>query len=312
MTGVQQRMSDLKIKEETAIRYLKTFEPKTEPYYLCYSGGKDSDVIRILAQLADVKHECKHSLTTADAPETVNYVKETIGAENIVRAYYDDGMQKTMWNLIPKKRFPPTRMARYCCEQLKEGVVAGRLKVTGVRWSESPSRKAKADFVRIIGKASETMKSAEEDSDARISQGGGVLLRSDNADNRRLVEHCYRDRSTTVNPIVDWTDDDVWEFLHHYGCKSNPLYACGFKRIGCCICPLGGFASMRREADFFPKYREMYVSAFDRMLKERAKRGMKNNVAWTDGESVFRWWIGLDPAQITFEDYMAGLEYDEE
>lgn len=47
-----------------------------------------------------------------------------------------------------------------------------------------------------------------------------------------MVEHCYRTRKTMVNPIVDWTDEDVWEFLTHYGCKSNPLYECGFKRIG--------------------------------------------------------------------------------
>ena len=30
-------------KEKRAIEYLKAFEPKDEPYYLCYSGGKDSD-----------------------------------------------------------------------------------------------------------------------------------------------------------------------------------------------------------------------------------------------------------------------------
>lgn len=43
-------------KEKRAIEVLKAFEPEDELYYLCYSGGKDSDVIRILAQLADVKH----------------------------------------------------------------------------------------------------------------------------------------------------------------------------------------------------------------------------------------------------------------
>ena len=41
-------------KEKWAIEYLKSFEPETEPYYLCYSGGKDSDCIRILASLAGV------------------------------------------------------------------------------------------------------------------------------------------------------------------------------------------------------------------------------------------------------------------
>ena len=34
-------------KERRAIQYLKTFEPESAPYYLCYSGGKDSECIRI-------------------------------------------------------------------------------------------------------------------------------------------------------------------------------------------------------------------------------------------------------------------------
>ena len=60
-------MSELAEKERIAIERLKAFEPD-EPYYLCYSGGKDSDVIRILAQLANVKHELHHNLTSLDAP----------------------------------------------------------------------------------------------------------------------------------------------------------------------------------------------------------------------------------------------------
>ena len=36
-------------KVDIAIEQLKMYEPETEPYYLCYSGGKDSDCIRILA-----------------------------------------------------------------------------------------------------------------------------------------------------------------------------------------------------------------------------------------------------------------------
>jgi len=54
----------LKQKEQEAIKRLKVFEPKDEPYYLCYSGGKDSDVIRILAQLAGVRHEIHHKSET--------------------------------------------------------------------------------------------------------------------------------------------------------------------------------------------------------------------------------------------------------
>lgn len=67
-------MSELKEKEAQAIKVLRTFEPE-EGYVLAYSGGKDSDCIKILARLAGVKFEAVHNLTTADAPETMQYIK---------------------------------------------------------------------------------------------------------------------------------------------------------------------------------------------------------------------------------------------
>ena len=57
-------------KEQKAIERLKAFEPATG-YYLAYSGGKDSDCIKILAQLAGVKYNAVHNLTTVDAPECI-------------------------------------------------------------------------------------------------------------------------------------------------------------------------------------------------------------------------------------------------
>lgn len=132
-----------KEKERRAIQYLKSFEPESEPYYLCYSGGKDSDCIRILAELADVKHEIWHNHTTVDAPETVRYVRSI---PDIHISYPDF----TMWQLIVKKKIPPTRFARYCCEELKERSGMGRMKITGVRWAESRNRKQNGDFVKIV------------------------------------------------------------------------------------------------------------------------------------------------------------------
>ena len=122
-----------KEKEQRAIEYLKMFEPEEYPYHLCYSGGKDSDCIRILAQLAGVRHEIHHNLTTVDAPETVQYVKSI---PNVMIDY----PKISMWRLIVKKMMPPTRIVRYCCSEMKERGGQGRLKITGVRWAESNNR----------------------------------------------------------------------------------------------------------------------------------------------------------------------------
>lgn len=205
-------------KERRAISYLQKFEPKEEPYFLCYSGGKDSDCIRILAQLADVKHEIYHNLTTVDAPETVRYVKSIPGV--IINR-----PKLTMWELIVKKGYPPTRISRYCCSELKEGNGKGRKKITGVRWEESAKRRDNNDFIKILGKQKTTEKELNHTGiNYSISKQGGIIMNDDNDDARRFVESCYRTNHVMVNPIVDWTTQDVWEFLHYYGCESNPLY----------------------------------------------------------------------------------------
>lgn len=289
-------------KEKIAIERLKAFEPN-DGYYLAYSGGKDSDCIKILAYLANVKFEAIHNLTTVDAPETVYYIKN----QSDVRI---DLPKLSMWQLIVKKLIPPTKVMRYCCSELKERGGKGKVVVTGVRWAESAKRTESAGLVKIIGKPKTTQKAANENQlDYRISKMGGLILNDDNDENRRFVEHCYRTRKTLINPIVDWSDNDVWEFLKHYGCDSNPLYQCGFKRIGCIGCPM---ANKHRYFEFerYPRYKNLYIKTFDRMVKARAERGLTNRVGWQTGNDVFKWWMGEDPLQLTFED-LAEMELEE-
>lgn len=81
-------------KEKRAIQYLRTFEPQDEPYYLCYSGGKDSDVIKILAYLAGVKFEAWHNHTTVDAPETVYYIRSQPDVHISHPRYNDVGVDR--------------------------------------------------------------------------------------------------------------------------------------------------------------------------------------------------------------------------
>lgn len=81
-------------KIKKSIERLKAFEPN-DGYFLAYSGGKDSDCIKILAYLANVKFEAVHNLTSVDAPETVNYVKSQKDVR-IEKPRYKDGSQITM------------------------------------------------------------------------------------------------------------------------------------------------------------------------------------------------------------------------
>lgn len=257
-------------KVEKAIQRIKAFEPISNglfdtPYYVAYSGGKDSDAIRILCELAGIKYDLVHNHTTVDAPETVRYIRSIPNIQI-------DKPDTSMWNLIVEKRMPPTRIVRYCCDKLKERGGKNRFVLTGVRWAESARRKATRGGVEIQG---QTIKPK-------------LILNADNDDSRQMLENCQMKGKRVLNPIVDWTDADVWEFLNHYGCKSNPLYECGFTRVGCVGCPV---AANNRYTEFlrWPKYKENYIRAFQRMIDKRIVDGL--GTKWRTGEEVFTWWM---------------------
>lgn len=151
-----------KDKVQVAIDRLKTFEPP-EGYYLAFSGGKDSVVIKALADMAGVKYDAHYNLTSVDPPELVKFIK-TFDDVQIDRPKDKDGNQITMWNLIPKKRIAPTRIARYCCAELKEHGGDGRMTITGVRWAESANRKRNQGHLTV-------MKGGKKDIDALVESG---------------------------------------------------------------------------------------------------------------------------------------------
>ena len=135
--------------------------------------------------------------------------------------------------------------------------------------------------------------------DYQISRAGSVVLNNDNDAVRRLMEHCYQQQKTVLNPIIDWSNTDVWSFIRGYGIHYNPLYDEGFDRVGCIGCPM---ANSRRNKEWirWPKYRALYVAAFDRMLKKRITDG-RTESDWKTGEDVMTWWMQEDPNQLTLD-----------
>lgn len=163
-------------KVAKSIERLKAFEP-AEGYYLAFSGGKDSVVCKHLMEMAGVKYDATYRVTSVDPPELVRFIKEV--HPDVVREVPRDANGKpiTMWNLIPAKMFPPTRVARYCCKYLKESGGDGRMTVTGVRWAESTNRKANQGLITFYakhGNNKEIMTKINENINfMRTNRGGG-------------------------------------------------------------------------------------------------------------------------------------------
>lgn len=176
-----------------------------------------------------------------------------------------------MWSLIAKKTLPPTRLVRYCCSELKEANGKGRVTVTGVRWAESNSRKNNHGIVDVNTKSKKLIdKALEENKSASINKRGNLIMNDDNDESRRFVEQCYRTRKTLVNPIIDWTEDDVWTFLNAVAKVPHcSLYDEGDTRIGCIGCPMQGSKGMMADFERWPKYKELYLRAIERMIENK-------------------------------------------
>ena len=111
------------------------------PLIICYSGGKDSDVLLDIAKrcLNPDDFEVVNNHTTVDAPETVYHIREVFkecnstGIRTEITKPMFRGKPTSMWKLIVENGVPPTRLARYCCRILKEVAIPNRLLAVGVR-----------------------------------------------------------------------------------------------------------------------------------------------------------------------------------
>jgi phosphoadenosine phosphosulfate reductase len=228
-------------KVAVSIERLRMFEPPDEPYSLAFSGGKDSQTIYRLAELAGVRFEAHYKVTTVDPPELLRFIRQQYPT------VIWDRPKRSMWELIEAKGLP-TRRWRFCCEYLKE-IDKGGIVVTGVRWEESPRRAT-----------------------------------------RKMVEVCQRDPTKTfVNPIIDWTPDDVWAFLNDQGLPHCSLYDEGQTRIGCIMCPLKQVKDRRHDAERWPKYYAAYERAAQRRIHRMRAEGKP--CSWANGAEAMAWWF---------------------
>lgn len=126
---------DLDKKIERAIKLIQACAKKAEqhgqPIEICYSGGKDSDVLLEIAKMSGVNYRAIYKNTTIDPIGTIKHVREK-GVE-IKQPLM------TFRQLIAKKGLP-SRKRRFCCDYLKEYKIMDYA-VIGVRRDESNARK---------------------------------------------------------------------------------------------------------------------------------------------------------------------------
>lgn len=252
--------SKIKTSIETIQKAAKLAKNYTgKPLVVAFSGGKDSQTVYHLTEAAGVDFEAVYSATTIDPPEVVRFIREHYPS---VRFHVPI---MSFWQLVEKTRMLPNRRMRYCCSVLKEATHQGRVTLTGVRREESAKR-AKRQILDI------NKKPRQFDEFER---------------SEKIDVQCFGNgkEKISVNPILDWTETDVWQYLDNVvNVRHCELYDQGRHRVGCLFCP------MKSRKEIVDDMRR-YPHQFERLKKTVAKIAETSKVFPNDPKAFLEWWL---------------------
>lgn len=276
---LQRSIDVLQKSEKLALQYYN------KGFYLAFSGGKDSLCLYHLAKLANVKFEAHYARTGIDHPELVHF---------IMRNYPDvvwDRPKLSFWQLVLQKKMLPTRKMRYCCQVLKETQGAGTVTLTGVRHAESAKRSKRNTYevssnkfsgnehdFEIWRKKQQDQFSEHKESEVRCINGKDKII---------------------INPIIDWTDKDVWFFIREVAkVEYCSLYDEGYHRLGCLFCPMASKKNIRKMERDYPKYKRQFLRTIQKLREHRADEGLQDYWEGMTNEDVIQWWFSKKSVEV--------------
>lgn len=247
-------------------------------YYLAFSGGKDSQALYHMTQLAEVKFRGHMNLTSIDPPEVIRFVKKNYPEVELIKP------KKSIFQIAIEKQILPTMRVRWCCAEYKETAGAGKVTLIGIRKAES-SRRAKRNEVEInnrkfSGDLDELEKYRQEQRVKRMkrkSKADGVNIT--NADAEQTLGCIHGKESLLISPIIYWTEQDVWEFLNDVVRVPHcSLYDEGWHRIGCIGCPMCSHKQKMLENARYPHVKRGWI---------RAIKTIRSGAVFEEG---YVWW----------------------
>lgn len=265
--ALQKASVGLRKKMEYTLQLLQKAEKialsydQEDGFYLAFSGGKDSQALLHMAQLAGVKFRAHMILTSVDPPEVIRFVRTNYKEVELNKPH------KSIFRIAVEKQILPTQRVRWCCAEYKENAGAGKVTLIGIRRKES-SRRAKRNEVEISNrKFSGSLDDFEEYRQEqkakrarRRSKKDGVNIT--NADNEQTLGCINGKESLLISPIINWSERDVWEFLNDVVSVPHcSLYDEGLKRIGCIGCPMKSRKQKLFEIKRYPHVKRNWIKA---------------------------------------------------
>jgi 3'-phosphoadenosine 5'-phosphosulfate sulfotransferase (PAPS reductase)/FAD synthetase len=195
-------------------------------YIVNVSGGKDSTALLLYAlNNLQVNKEDEVIPVFADTEwehddtyRYLEYLEEKLGLK-IIRIKNEIG---GMRELALHKKFMPNRLMRYCTSELKQKPFK--------KWIYENFVSKNIDFINLVGVR-------REESRARANEESFKIMRE--TFNRKAFY------IKTLQPIVYWSTEKVFQYIEENGLKPNPLYNQGYKRVGCYPCIFANKAELQ-------------------------------------------------------------------
>ena len=253
---IEQSVALIRKAENLALRY----DPD-DGFFLAFSGGKDSQALYHIAQLAGVKFKAHFSPTTVDPPQVIRFIRRNYPDVEFLRP------DKSMYQAAKEMGMVPTMKLRWCCAKFKETAGGGKVTLTGVRHSESIKRAARKS-VEVSGhKFAGDLDAFFEWSAEKVAKKVKNLNQDEFSRDKQQEIRCINGKdSIIVNPMVEWLDCDVWDFLNKVvevpHCELyDPPY--NQHRIGCILCPMSSAKQKMRDIELYPHVKQKWLEVFE-------------------------------------------------
>jgi phosphoadenosine phosphosulfate reductase len=257
----------LKKAEKLALMY-----DSEDGFWLGFSGGKDSQALIHIAQLADVKFKARFSPTSVDPPELIRFIRRQYPEVEFLP------LKKSIYQEFLERKCLPSQKIRWCCAVYKENKAPNKVTLVGVRHAES-ARRAKRKSVEVSnykfsGDIDEFKDWSQKTKAKKIQAAKNKAKRLHQLDqwseHKEQMINCINGKDQIIiSPIIEWTDEDVWTFLNDVVQVPHcELYDEGYHRIGCICCPMASIKNTLRDIERYPYVKENWIKAIGEIRKQ--------------------------------------------
>lgn len=188
------------------------FEEFGDKVAVAFSGGKDSEVVLYLCLQEKPDVPVVFNNTGVEYPETVRFVAKLaeLWSLNLIISH----PEKTFWDCVEKHGFPKASKRHHkgskypgvCCYWLKEKPMLTVIKEN--EWlGEFTGETATENWQRMFW-----------------------------AKDKGICTHLKKEGYCKIKPILWWTENEVWQFIHDNSLPINEIYSKGATRVGCMPC----------------------------------------------------------------------------